>query len=169
MLAKKSASQKIGEKKLALRQELWPEISDDMLWHRKRKTGYTTIPRTMAYIQQIMNSLSSGKPLGQAYLALWCHTFDEYMVTIANPRLMAFESGFTGQRAEASWNARMKTLIDFGFIDAKPGASGALNYVLILNPYTAIKSLKEKGMPIPANVYNALLQRMKDIGATDLI
>lgn len=82
---------------------------------------------------------------------------------------MAFESGFTGQRAEASWNARMKTLIEFGFIDAKPGASGALNYVLILNPYTAIKNLKEKGRQIPDNVYNALLQRMKDIGATDLI
>ncbi len=169
MVAKKSASQKIGEKTLALRKEFWPEISDDMLWHRKRKTGYTTIPRSMAYILQIMNSLSSGKPLGPTYLILWCHTFDEYMVTIANPKLMAFEAGFTGQRAEPSWNGRMKTLAELGFINAKPGASGSFNYVLILNPYTAIKELKEKGEPIPANIYNALIQRMKDIGANDLI
>ena len=82
---------------------------------------------------------------------------------------MAFESGFTGQRAEATWNGRMKTLVDFGFIDAKPGASGPYNYILIFNPYTAIKGLKEKGEPIPVNIYNTLLQRMKDIGANDLI
>lgn len=169
MATKKSVSQKIGEKTFALRQELWPEISDDMLWHRKRKTGYTTIPRSMAYIIQIMNSLSSGKPLGQTYLTIWCHTYDEYMVTIANPRLMAFESGFTGQRSEATWNSRMKLLVKLGFIDAKPGASGPFNYVLILNPYTAIKDLKEQDEPIPANISNALLQRMKDIGANDLI
>ena len=169
MVAKKSASQKIGEKTLALRQKLWPDISDDILWHRKRKTGYTTIPRSMAHILQIMNSLSSGKPLGQTYLTLWCHTFDEYMVTIANPRLMAFEAGFTGQRAEATWNGRMKKLVELGFIDAKPGASGSFNYVLILNPYTAIKDLKSRGVTIPANIYNSLLQRMKDIGANDLI
>ena len=119
-MVKKSVSQKIGEKTLALRRNLWPEITDDILWHRKRKTGYTTIPRAMAYIIQIMNSLSTGKPLGQAYLTLWCHTYDEYMVTIANPRLMAFESGFTGQRAEATWNGRMKALVELGFIPCLP-------------------------------------------------
>ncbi len=169
MVAKKSVSQKIGEKTLALRRELWPEISDDILWHRKRKTGYTTIPRSMTYILQIMNSLSSGKPLGQTYLTLWCQTFDEYMVRIANPRVIAFESGFTGQRAEATWNGRMKTLVELGFIYAKPGASGPYNYVLIFNPYTAIKELKKREEPIPVNIYNALLQRMKDIGANDFI
>jgi len=169
MATKKTISQKIGEKTLALRRELWPDISDDMLWHRKRKTGYTTIPRSMVYIIQIMNSLSSGKPLGQTYLSLWCHTYDEYMVTIANPRVMAFESGFTGQRAEATWSGRMKSLVELEFIDAKPGASGPYNYVLILNPYTTIKRLKDQQEPIPVNIYNALLQRMKDIGANDLI
>jgi hypothetical protein len=169
MAAQKSVSQKIGEKTLALRQELWPEISDDILWHRKKKKGYTTIPRAMPFIQQIMNDLSSGKPLGQTYLALWCHTFDEYMVTIANPRLMAFESGFTGQRAEASWNGRMKLLKDFGFIDAKPGPSGAFHYVLILNPYSVIKELKGRGIPILPSIYHALLQRTQEIGATDLV
>jgi hypothetical protein len=168
-MVKKSASLKIGEKTLALRQRLWPEITDDMLWHRKKKKGYTTIPRTMGYIIQIMNALSTGKPIGQAYLALWCHTFDESMVTIANPRLMAFESGYTGQRAEATWSGRMKALVELGFVDAKSGASGLYNYVLIFNPYTAIKELKNQKKPIPVNIYNSLLQRMGDIGASDLV
>ena len=63
----------------------------------------------------------------------------------------------------------MKTLVELGFIDAKPGASGPYNYVLIFNPYTAIKELKKREEPIPVNIYNALLQRMKDIGANDFI
>lgn len=169
MVAKKSASQKIAKKKLDLRQELWPEVTDDMLWNRKKKTGFTTIPRTMAYIIQIMDSLASGKPPGRTYLTLWCHTFDENMVTITNPRAMAFESGFTGQRAEATWSGRMKTLVELGFIDAAPGASGNFNYVLIFNPYNAIKKLKDNGAVIPLDIYNALRERTKDIGATDLI
>lgn len=167
-MVRKSASQIISEKTLGLRQSFWPKITDEMLWHRKRKTGYTTIPRTMTYIMQIMNSLSSGKPLSQTYMVLWCHTFDEYMVTVANPKLMAFEAGFTGQRAEAAWTDRMKKLQELGFIDAKPGASGIFNYVLILNPYEAIKKLKEKKGAIPENIFNTFLQRVKEIGANDL-
>lgn len=168
MVAKKSASQKISEKNLALRQQLWPTVTDAILWHRKQKTGFTTVPRTMSYIFQIMNSFSSGKPVSQVYFALWCHTYDECMVTIAHPRLMAFESGFTGERAENTWNGRMKILCDLGFIEAKSGASGPYNYVLIVNPYTAINNLKKNGMSIPVNIYNAFFQRTKDAGATDL-
>lgn len=168
MKTKKSASEKIGEKTLAMRKQLWPKIDDDILWHRKRKTGYTTIPRGMSYIMQIMDYMSSGKPVSQTYLPLWCHTYDEYMITIANPRIMAFESGFTGQRAEATWKGRMKILEELGFIKSKPGASGTYNYVLILNPYTVIKKIKEEGRMIPEHMYNALLERTKEIGATDL-
>jgi hypothetical protein len=164
----KSIFQKIAEKNLALRTKLWPEVTDAMLWHRKQKTGFTTVPRTMTYIFQIMDSLSSGKPVSVVYFVFWCHTRDEYMVTVPNPRLMAFESGFTGERRESTWNTRMAILRELGFIDAKPGGSGLYNYVLILNPYTAIKKLKKEGRPIPANIYNAFLDRAKEIGAKDL-
>jgi hypothetical protein len=122
----------------------------------------------MSYIFQIMNWLSPGKPVSQVYFVLWCHTFDEYMITIANPRSMAFEAGFTGERAESTWAGKMKILCDLGFIEGKPGASGPYNYVLILNPYTAIKDLRRQKKAIPENLYNAFLQRTKDIGAKDL-
>jgi hypothetical protein len=168
MIVRKSTSQKISEKNMALRQELWPDISDAMLWHRKRKTGFTTVPRTMSYIFEIMDSLSSGKPVSRAYFSLWCHTFDEYMVTIANPRATALESGFTGERAESTWNGRMKVLCDLGFIQARSGASGLYNYVLIMNPYTIIRGLKDQGKPIPLDIYNAFFERTTQIGATDM-
>ncbi|OGW58321.1 MAG: hypothetical protein A2Z09_00710 [Nitrospirae bacterium RBG_16_43_8] len=91
------------------------------------------------------------------------------MVTIANPRIIAFESGFTGQRAETTWKGRMKTLVDLGFINSKPGAVGPYHYVLILNPYAIIKELKEKGERIPEHIYNALLDRTREIGANDML
>ena len=168
MVARKSPSQRISEKNMALRQELWPDVTDSMLWHRKRKTGFTTVPRTMSYIFEIMDSLSSGKPLSRAYFSLWCHTFDEYMVTIVNPRAMAIESGFSGERAESTWSGRMKILCDLGFIQASPGSSGPYHYVLIMNPYTVIRDLKSQRKAIRPELYNAFFDRTKEIGATDL-
>lgn len=165
---KKTPSQKIAEKTLTLRKQLWPEVTDEMIWHRLRKKGFTTMPRTMTFIMQIMNSLSSGKPPGQTYLTLWCRTFDEYMVKVSNPRVLAFESGFTGQRGETAWRERIKILVQQGFIDVKPGAAGPYSYILILNPYTVIQRLKAEGEPIPVEIYNSLLERAKDIGAKDM-
>ena len=165
---KKSASTRIGEKTLAMRKKLWPEIDDDIIWNRKRNTGFTTIPRGMPYIMQIMDFMSSGKPVSQAYLTLWCRTYDEYMITITNPQTMAFESGFTGQRSGTTWKRRMEILEELGFIKSKSGASGTFNYVLILNPYLIIKKIKEEGKMIPENIYNGLLQRANDIGAKEL-
>lgn len=162
-------SNKIGEKKLSLRKELWPLISEDQLWHRRRNKGFTTIPRAMTYIMQIMNYLSSGKPVSQTYLALWCHTFDEYMITISNPKIMAFEAGFNGQRAETTWKGRMKYLVDLGFVEARQGISGPYHYVLLLNPFTAIKRLRERGEIIPAEIINTLHERLSEIGAKEEI
>ena len=82
---------RIGKRKLALRNELWPELDESRLWIRTKNKGFTTIPRSMTCILQIMDKLSPGKPLGPTYLALWCHVFDESFVVINNPRLMAFE------------------------------------------------------------------------------
>jgi len=167
-MSKKRIVKKITQKTLQLRNSLWPDLKEDMLWSRKTKKGFTTIPRGMSHIVQIMNELSSGKPLASTYLVLWCHTYDEYMVTIPNPRVMAFEAGFTGQRAESTWKDRMKKLAKLGFIKAEPGPSGPYNYVLILNPYMTIKELQTNNK-ISRDRYNALFQRANDIGADDLL
>jgi hypothetical protein len=102
-------------------------------------------------------------------MALWHHVFDEAMVTIDNPRMFALESGFTGERAERTWKDRMKILTELGFIEAKPGASGDYNYILILNPYYVVKGLLKKYKEIPQDIINALKQRIIDIGAQESI
>lgn len=165
---RKKRSQRIQEKYQEMRDQLWPELDEQMLWDRRKKAGYTTIPRTMRYIQLIMDEMANGKPLGSTYLALWCRVYDvSCMVVINNQETMAFESGFTGQRAVTTWKSRMKRLIELEFIEAKPGAAGKFQYVLIWDPYKIIKKhLKNK--TIPQNVtYNAFLDRAMEIGAGD--
>lgn len=161
--SKKTAS----DRRKAMRERLWPDVSDDQLWLRKQRTGFTTIPRTMPIIGQILDQLSGkGFPLMSTYLTLWCWVFDEGMVEIRNPREMAYESGFSGPRAEATWRSRMRRLEDLGFIQTKAGLAGDFQYVLLLNPLQQIKDLYEgKTSDV---LFNALQGRSTQIGADDL-
>jgi hypothetical protein len=165
---KKARATKIFSKNIELRNELWPDITSDSLWNRKLNDGFTTMPRPMPHILQIMDDLADkGKPVSNVYLTLWCRVFDESLVVIQNEKEMAFEAGFTGQRAVTTWHSRMRNLVDMGFIEAKPGSLGEYNYVLILNPYLVIKKFK-KANKISQQLYTALFARAQDVGADDL-
>ena len=162
-----SRVKKISKNILKLRNTLWPDVDEEKLWNRKTQDGYTTIPRTMPLIMRIMDDLSNGKPLSSTYLTLWCRVFDENVVTITNTKELAYESGFSGQRAEATRKSRMKILNQYSFIDIKPVASGEYQYVLILNPYKIIEKYQSKKKVGEAD-YNALYSRAQVIGAKDL-
>lgn len=159
----------IAQKQLALRNKLWPSIKEDKLWQRQVRAGYTTIPRVMPLIMEIMDAMSKGKPVSSTYLDLWCRAYDECFVTLNKPREMAFHAGYSGQRAEQTWAFRISVLIKLGFIDVKSGPSGPFSYALILNPYQVIKNHHEKKTAgMRDDLFNALLQRSIDIGANDL-
>ena len=164
---KRARAKKISSNTLKLRNQLWPELDEKDLWIRDKHHGYTTIPRPMPIILRIMDDLSNGKPVSATYFALWCRVWDECLVTITNPREMAFEVGFTGQRAETSWANRVKILAELGFIDIKPGASGNYNYVLVWNPFKIIKQLHADGK-VQEQKYAALVDRTQNVGANDL-
>ena len=160
---KKSAS----ERRKQLRTQLWPDVTEDQLWLRKVRQGFTTIPRAMPLIGRIMDQHSGkGFPVQQTYLTLWCWVYDEGIVEIRNPKELAFESGFGGTRGEATWRGRMKRLEEMGFIMSKPGLVGDFHFVLLLNPFHAIEKLYA-GKPKDI-YYNALLSRMAQVGADDL-
>lgn len=162
----KKSRKTASERRETLRTTLWPDVGNDRLWLRKQRTGFTTLPRTMPLIGQIMDQQSGkGFPLLGTYLTLWCWVFDEAMVEIRNPREMAYESGFSGPRAEATWRSRMRRLVDLGFIRTKPGLAGEFQYVLILNPLQRIKELYE-GKPADP-LYSALLGRSAQVGADE--
>jgi hypothetical protein len=164
---KKKGAKSVGDRRLRLRKTLWPDISDEHLWLRTQNVGFTTIPRTMPLIGQVLDHLSGkGMPLLTTYLSLWCWVFDEAIVEIRSPREMAHEAGFTGPRAEGTWKTRMKRLVELGFIQAKPGLAGDYQYVLLLNPLRRIKELyaDRRGDML----YVALVGRLAQVGADDL-
>jgi hypothetical protein len=160
---------KIAKRQLELRARLWPEITDADLWSRHTHDGFTTIPSTMPLIMSIMDDLSKNQPVSLTYLELWARAYDECFVTLSKAREMAFHSGFSSQRAERNWKARLKILHDLGFINLKAGASGPASYALILNPYQVIKHHHQsKTQGLREDKYNALQARAIEIGDTSL-
>ncbi|WP_063750603.1 hypothetical protein [Paraburkholderia bannensis] len=148
---------------------MWPEVSEDELWLRAKSVGFTTVPRTITLIGRILDNLSDkGFPLSDTYLTLWCWVFDEAFLEVRNPRELAFESGFSGPRAETTWRNRMGRLRDLGFIKAREGVSGEFNYVLLLNPLKVIEKLYKEKERQHDVFYNALLSRLVQVGADDI-
>lgn len=163
----KKRRKKIARQKLALRDTLWPKLDEDKLWSRETSDGWLSIPRAMPLLMRIMDNLSKGKPVSSAYFDLWCRTYDDSFVVGNKPREMAFFSGFSGERAERTWASRINILADLGFIDIAEGPNGPISYILIYNPYQVVKRHMAKGR-INAATFNALMQRMIEIGAHDL-
>ena len=159
---------KIQKKQQAMRKQLWGELSPELIWNRKVSHGFTTIPRTMPLILQIIDSLAEkAKPVSMVYFSLWCRVFDESYIEIKNHEEMANESGFSGERAVSTWKNRMKNLASLGLIDIKDGPTGEYSYVLLFNPYMVIKWFYED-KKINSGKYNVLFARALEIGAKDL-
>jgi hypothetical protein len=159
-----------------MRMHLWPGLDESRLWLRTDKTrkGFSTMPRTMALIVNLIDApskqVTSGKavPARKTYLVLWCRIFDEGFVKIDSEAVAALEAGYAGERNVTTWRQHLAVLQDLGFIDCKLGPAGPYQYILLLSPYRVIKELHAKGM-IQQGAYTALFQRAMDIGATDLL
>lgn len=162
----KKTRAKIETRTKRLRDSLWPNAAA-RIWDYKKSDGWLNIPRSMPVIMRILDSLTKGQPVSATYLELWCRTYNDGFVTASRPREMAFFSGFDGERAQRTWLSRIRKLHELGFIDVKEGPSGPVSYILIDNPYTPLKRLRDSGM-ISDRFWNALNARMIEIGADDL-
>ena len=116
-----------------------------------------------------MDSLSGkGKPVSTTYLELWCRSNDDGFIALSKQAEIAFASGFSGLRGVATWKERVRKLEELRFLDTKPGVSGNLHYVQLWNPYIVIKNHRENNtIGLPEDRYNALIERMMEIGAKD--
>ena len=163
----KGKSRTILQRHLEARTMLWPEVTNQMLWDRKVRAGFSTVPRTMPLMMSIMDDMSGkGYPVGQTYFEMWSRLYDELFLTLNRNEEMAFHSGFEGQRAVRTWKDRVQRLSDLGFIGLQPGPNGDQSYAIFFNPYHVIKRafiLKK----IPQNKWTALLIRANEIGASD--
>ena len=160
----RTVSERVAQKNKEIRKLHWPEVTDSMMWDRKKQDGFTTIPRTMPLIQKIMDVLADkGKPVSSVYFALWCRSFDEYVLKINNHNELAFESGFSGQRSLYTWKERMQKLVTLGFIKAIQDENKNFSYILLLNPYYVIELKKDD---IPKVLLDSFKTRMIEVGAT---
>jgi hypothetical protein len=128
-------------RRLQLRDELWPDVTEDQLWSRTTFTGFTTIPRSMSMIVRIIDTLDK-KTAGKVYLDLWCRAFDDYVIEVRDEYEAAFASGYDGQRAIRTWRERLDVLEQLGFIKTRKSPHGAYRYVLILEPHQVIADLQ---------------------------
>lgn len=157
----------ILDRQIALRETLWPGITNRHLWYRKERDGFATMPRLMPLIMNSMDHLSGkGFPVGQVYLDLWCRTMDEGFLQLNRPEEMAFHSGFSGQRAVRTWKDRMKRLAELGFIGIIPGPLGDMSFAILYNPFHVLKRayLAKK---LPENYWRSLAIRANEVNATD--
>jgi hypothetical protein len=156
---------KMAERARHLKQLHFPEWADDYLWHRNRNDGYISIPRSMPIVMEAIDAMSKGQPAGHTLLTLWCRSPDHALLTIESPKLIAAETGFSGERQVDTWRRRMKKLEELGFIATKPGAAGDFHYVLLLNPNWAIELRRWRFNDVPESIYAKFTERLMDIGA----
>lgn len=162
---------KAKEGAIAMRQHLWPDITDEHLWilDDRRKKGFSSIPRVMPILMNMIGDASKhvstkSVPAGRSYLVLWCRNFGEGFVKIENEMVTASEAGYIGERSLSTWREHVRVLKELGFIDYKPGQAGPMQFILLLNPYQVAKALREKKW-IQEGTYTALFQRAMEIGA----
>jgi len=60
---------KAQENTLKMRSFLWPNVDPSHLWHRKLNDGYTTIPRTIPLLMNIIADLSKGVAGGKSRMS----------------------------------------------------------------------------------------------------
>ena len=162
-------SKKIGLKIIALRDKLWPDLKESELWDRHKYDGFTSIPRTLPIIMNIIDNLTKNKPAAKTYLALWGKAYDEMYISLQNQEDLAFQSGLTGQRAIRTWKERMESLAALGFIKVAAGPRGNISHAVILNPHFVIRRLHAAGTAgLTEAAFNTLIERANDISAKDM-
>ncbi len=156
---------KMEKRAAEMRKLFWPNIEDAALWDRKKAAGFTTMPRTMPHVMNIIDSLSKGQPAGVTYLSIWCRLFYPGIVELGSEAQMAREAGFTGERAVDTWRKRMRKLKELGFIEYHGGGSHDFQWVLVLNPHHAIQRLGDK---VQLRLRGVWQERAIEVGARDI-
>ena len=163
-------AQRIKERAVQRRQELWPEIPMEKNWSRQGSYGFSTVPRTLALVGMIADTLAEkNKRVSSTYWGLWCRVWDTGVVIIENEYELATEAGFSGERRVYTWRDRIKQLVRLRFIEVKEGPKGPYQYVLIINPYHVLLDHRvDTGTRIQEQAWLTFVERTEEIAAQDL-
>lgn len=158
----------MARRALTTRESLWPDLKAEDFWSRHEDDGFTSVPRTLPIVLNIIDDLTKGKPASAPYLELWCRAFDEMYVSLGTAAALAASSGYNGPRAVRMWADRIESLAQLGFIRLAEGSSGRLSHAVILHPHKVVQKLHEAKQPgLLKAKYDLLVERARDVGADD--
>lgn len=137
------------------------------LWHRAEEPGFVTIPRTLPLIGTLIKVLVPKTDASRVYIDLWGRVFDQGLVEINDEMQFAMSAGYPeGSRNVRTWQERMRTLEELGFILTSPSASRRYGFVLILHPHKVVELMNlERPAVIPSWWWSLYRERLRDIGA----
>ena len=155
------------EKRKNLRNQIFPGCVGD-LWDRRQVSGgFTTIPRTLGLIMTLIEQLAErkkGHDVSRTYFELWCRAFDDYFIEVTDVEAFACAAGFVSRgRNVRSWEERILTLTELGFVRVAPNGSKKRGYILLVDPHKVVKKLKDDGK-ISAEWWGAYTKRASEIG-----
>jgi hypothetical protein len=153
-------------KRISLRNQVFPGAAVE-LWDRHQATGFTTIPRTLGLIMTLIEQLADrrkGHDVSRTYFELWCRAFDDYFIEVTDVETFAFAAGFVSRgRNVRSWEERIATLTELGFVRVAPNGSKKRGYILLVDPHVVVKKLKDDGK-VSAEWWGAYTKRAIEIG-----
>jgi hypothetical protein len=139
VIAGKPAS-RAAEKRLKLREELWPS-AEPKLWHRTKENGWSTIPRTLSLLMTLIDLLKPGMNVSRVYLELWCRQLDDSFVVIDDEEGLAYSCGYMTAHNVRRLRERLGILKQLGFIDIQPNGRREYGYVLLLHPHKVARDI----------------------------
>ena len=154
---------KPAAKRLALRARFFGSLEGVELWNRATDDGYVHLPRILPLVVSVIDAQTKGKPAGLTYLALWFRNFDEMIIDVTDEASLAYESGFHSERRISTWQQRMQSLENLGFIKSQK-VGNRYQYVLMLHPVSVVKALYEDGK-IQKEMYETFEHRAFEVGA----
>jgi hypothetical protein len=132
-----------AEKREELRKLYWP---NDIAWIPERAKGWFRAPRTIPLVLALLRSKGVDDKSDRnrpdptrAYLALLARHMGGGVVEVINEAELAYESGYTGNRAVRTWQERMDLLLKLGLIKVKGSGIQKYRYVLLVHPAYVIE------------------------------
>jgi hypothetical protein len=140
-----------------IRKRYWPK---EDLWTGEKEIGWFPSPRTLPLILSLLSSkqVSAKKNPSSVYLDLLSRQRGEGVIEMGHEGEHAFASGYEGRRAVRTWQERMKTLEDNGFIKTVESGNQRFKYVAIVHPTIAVQHLRDS-KKVPEKWWNAYIAR----------
>ena len=126
-----------------IRENFFP--TDDLWMVGLKEIGWFSSPRTLPLILSLIDSkpISGTRSASRVYVELLSRHRTDGIIEMANEAEHAYASGYEGSRAVRSWQERMQTLEENGFIRAQKIGNERYKYVGLVHPTTAIQKLRE--------------------------